>query len=73
MKQSGSPLWAMLDLAEAYEQLGEARQAISLLSRAESEYPSSRAVHFRLLHLYRGAGEMPKVVAEGDWLRSHPG
>ena len=72
VKQSGMPLWAVLDLAEAQEQLGETRQAISLLSNAESEYPSSRAVHFRLLHLYRGAGEKPKVVAEADWLKSHP-
>ena len=73
VKQSGTPLWAVLDLAEAQEQLGETRQAISLLSNAESEYPSSRAVHFRLLHLYRGTGEKPKVVAEADWLKSHPG
>ncbi len=64
---------AMLDLAEALEQLGEARNAISLLSKAESEYPSSRAVRFRLLHLYRSIGEKPKAVAEGDWFKSHPG
>jgi hypothetical protein len=68
-----APLWATLDLAEAQEQLGEARQAISLLSNAESEYPSSRAVHYRLLHLYRGVGETTKVVAEAEWFRNHPG
>jgi tetratricopeptide (TPR) repeat protein len=67
-----APLWKMLDLGEAHEQLGEVREAISLFSSAESKYPSSRAVHFRLLHLYRGAGEKPKVVAEADWLKSHP-
>jgi tetratricopeptide (TPR) repeat protein len=73
MRQAKAPLWATLDLAEAHEQLGEARQAISLLSIAESEYPSSRAVHFRLLHLYRSTGQMPKVVAEAKWFKSQPG
>ncbi len=72
VQQAIAPLWAMLDLAEALEQLGEARKAISLLSNAESEYPSSRAVHFRLLHLYRSTGEMPEAVAEAEWFRSQP-
>ncbi len=66
------PLWATLDLAKALEQLGETRKAISLLSKAESEYPSSRAVHYRLLHLYRSTGEMPKAVAEAKWFKSQP-
>lgn len=73
VKQGETPLWAVLDLAEAHEQLGETSQAISLLSNAESEYPSSRAVHFRLLHLYRSTGQMPKVVAEAKWFKSQPG
>jgi tetratricopeptide (TPR) repeat protein len=73
VKQAGTPLWAMLDLAEAHEQLGEALQAISILANAELGYPSSRAVHFRLLHLYRSTGEKSKVVAEVDWLKGHPG
>ncbi len=71
--QATVPLWAMLDLAEALEQLGESEKAISLLSKGELEYPSSRAVHFRLLHLYRGSGNMPKAVAEANWLKSQPG
>jgi len=73
VKQAGTPLWAVLDLAESYEQLGETRKAISLLSNAESEYPSSRAVHFRLLHLYRSTGETPKAAAEAKWFKSQPG
>jgi tetratricopeptide (TPR) repeat protein len=73
VQQRGTPLWAVLDLAEAHEQLGETRQAISLLSNAESEYPSSRAVHFRLLHLYRSTGETAKVAAEAKWFKSQPG
>jgi tetratricopeptide (TPR) repeat protein len=67
------PLWATLDLSEALEQLGESLEAIALLSNAESEFPSSRAVHFRLLHLYRGIGEKTKVIAEAEWFKSHPG
>ena len=72
VKLVGTPLWTVLDLAEAQEQLGETRQAISLLSNAELEYPSSRAVHFRLLHLYRSTGEMPKASAEAKWFKSQP-
>jgi len=71
--QGGTPLWAMLDLAEAYERLGEVRQAISLLSNAESEYPSSKSVHFHLLHLYRSTGDLPKAAAEAKWFKSQPG
>jgi tetratricopeptide (TPR) repeat protein len=73
VQQGETPLWAVLDLAEAHEQLGETRQAISLLSNAESEYPSSRAVHFRLLHLYRSTGETAKAAAEAKWFKSQPG
>lgn len=73
VQPASTPLWAMLDLGEALDQLGETSKAISLLSNAESEYPSSRAVHFRLLHLYRSTGQKPKVITEADWFKSHPG
>lgn len=73
LQQGETPLWAALDLAEAFEQLGETGNAISLLGKAESEYPSSRAVHFRLLHLYRSTGETPKAAAEAKWFKSQPG
>jgi tetratricopeptide (TPR) repeat protein len=73
VKQGEKPLWAMLDLAEAFEKLGETRNAISLLAKAELEYPSSRAVHFRLLHLYRSTGEMPNAAEEAKWFKSQPG
>jgi tetratricopeptide (TPR) repeat protein len=72
MQQASAPLWATLDLAKALEQLGETGKAISVLSTAESEYPSSRAVHFRLLHLYRSTGETPKAVAEAEWFKTQP-
>jgi tetratricopeptide (TPR) repeat protein len=71
-REGVAPLWASLDLGEALEQLGEAGKAISLLSNAEAEYPSSRAVHNRLLHLYRSSGNMPRAVAEANWLKSQP-
>jgi tetratricopeptide (TPR) repeat protein len=71
-QQSKTPLWAMLDLAEALEQLEEQHSAISILSKAELEYPSSRAVHFRLLHLYRTTGDMPKAVVEAKWFKDQP-
>jgi tetratricopeptide (TPR) repeat protein len=73
VQQSETPLWTALDLAEALEQLGEAHQAISLLSNAELEYPSSKAVHFRLLHLYRSNGDMPKAATEAKWFKCRPG
>jgi tetratricopeptide (TPR) repeat protein len=73
VQQGETPLWAVLDLAEAHEQLGETRQAISLLSNAEAEYRSSRAVHFRLLRLYRSTGETAKATAEAKWFKSQPG
>jgi tetratricopeptide (TPR) repeat protein len=72
VQQNKTPLWAMLDLAEALEQLEEKHSAISLLSKAELEYPSSRAVHFRLLHLYRTTGDMPKAVVEAKWFKDQP-
>ena len=73
VKEAGTPLWAALDLAKAQEQLGEPREAISLLSTAESEYPESRAVHFRLLLLYRSTGETAKAAEEAKWFKSQPG
>jgi Tetratricopeptide repeat len=72
LQQAVTPLWATLDLAETLERLGETRKAISLLSNADTEYPSSRAAHFRLLHLYRSTGKMSKAVAEAEWSKSQP-
>lgn len=72
MQQAKLPLWAALDLAKAFEQLGETGKAVSLLSSAESEYPSSRSVHFRLIHLYRSTGETSKAAAEAKWFKSQP-
>lgn len=73
VQQASAPLWAALDFGEALEQLGETRRAIAFLSNAESGYPSSKAIHFRLLHLYRTAGDMPKAQVEAQWFKSQPG
>jgi tetratricopeptide (TPR) repeat protein len=72
VQHATAPLWATLDLAKALEQLGETGKAISVLSTAESEYPSSKAVHFRLLLLYRSTGEKPKAVVEAEWFKTQP-
>lgn len=73
VQQAVPPLWATLDLAEALEQLGESHKAISLLLNAELKYPSSRSVHFRLLHLYRTTGDKPRALTESKWFKSQPG
>jgi len=72
MQHATAPLWAALDFAKALEQLGETGKAISVLSTAESEYPSSKAVHLHLLLLYRSTGEKPKAVAEAEWFKTQP-
>jgi hypothetical protein len=56
-----------------HEQLGEERKAVSLLSTAELEYPLQQDRAFRLLHLYRSTGDMPKAAAEAKWFNSQPG
>lgn len=73
VQQEVVPLWATLDFAEALEQSGQSRQAIAFLSHRELEYSTSRAVHFRLLHLYRATGDMQNAAAEANWFKSQPG
>ncbi len=73
MQQKSPPLWACLDFAQALEHLGENREAIHVLATALASYPSSKAVHWRLLHLYRLSGDMQKASAEAKWFQSQPG
>jgi tetratricopeptide (TPR) repeat protein len=70
IRQKDPPLWASLDMAEALEQSGDRTEAIRVLLAAESRFPASRAVHFRLLHLYRLSGDMPRAVAESRWFKN---
>jgi tetratricopeptide (TPR) repeat protein len=73
MQQKSPPLWACLDFAKALEHLGENREAIHVLTTALASYPSSKAVHWHLLHLYRLGGDMQKVSAEAKWFKDQPG
>jgi tetratricopeptide (TPR) repeat protein len=46
------PLWAVLDLAEATQRLGNNERAIQLLAAAEKDNMSSKLLHYRLMRLY---------------------
>jgi tetratricopeptide (TPR) repeat protein len=70
MQQKSPPLWACLDFAKALEHLGENREAIRVLTMALASYPSSREIHWRLLHFYRVSGDMQKVSTEARWFKS---
>ena len=70
MKQKKPPLWAVLDMAEALQNLGDLPRAIQLLSAAEKNNMSDKSIHYRLLLLYRKTGNLAKVEAENKWLRS---
>ena len=69
-KQKNAPLWAVLDLAEALQNLGDLHGAIQLLATAEKNNISNKSIHYRLLILYRKTGDLAKVEAENKWLRS---
>ncbi len=70
VKQSNPPLWAVLDLAEALQNLDNPQRAIQLLAAAEKENMSNKSIHYRLLLLYRKAGNVAQVNAEDEWLRT---
>jgi tetratricopeptide (TPR) repeat protein len=72
MQQKSPPLWTCLDFAKALEHLGENREAIHVLATALASYPSSKPIHWRLLHLYRVSGDMQKVSAEAKWFKGQP-
>ena len=70
VKQKKPPLWAVLDMAEALQNLGDFARAIQLLAAAEKNNMSNKSIHYRLLILYRKTGDLAKVEAENKWLRS---
>jgi hypothetical protein len=43
-----------------------------VLATALASYPSSKEVHWRLLHLYRVSGDMQKASAEVNWFKTRP-
>jgi tetratricopeptide (TPR) repeat protein len=70
VKQKNPPLWAVLDMAEALQNLDALQRAIQLLAGAEKNNMSNKSIHYRLLVLYRKTGDRAKVEAENKWLRS---
>ena len=73
VKQKNPPLWAVLDMAEALQNLDDFARAIQLLAAAEKNNMSNKSIHYRLLILYRKTGNLAKVQAENKWLHSAPG
>ena len=51
------PLWMSIDLAQALEQTSGVTSAIRVLSSAEPTHRSDKALHYRLMRLYVGAGK----------------
>jgi tetratricopeptide (TPR) repeat protein len=70
VKKKNPPLWAVLDMAEALQNLGDLPRAIQLLAAAEKNNMSNKSIHFRLLVLYRKTGNLAQVQAENKWLHS---
>jgi tetratricopeptide (TPR) repeat protein len=70
VKQDSPPLWAVLDMAQALQNLRDFAGAIKLLAAAEKNNMSNKSIHYRLLILYRRTGDLARVEAENKWLRS---
>lgn len=58
------PLWAMLDYAEAMQNLEDPDGAIKMLLKAEQFHPTDRVVHYRLALLYRTSGNSMQAKKE---------
>jgi tetratricopeptide (TPR) repeat protein len=70
VKKNNPPLWAVLDMAEALQNLDDFQGAIKLLAAAEKNNMSNKSIHYRLLILYRKTGNLAQVQAENKWLHS---
>jgi predicted Zn-dependent protease len=64
VEATNPPLWAMLDFAEASQNLDKPEQAIAALATAEQVYPSDASIHYRLMRLYRQTGNMAQAEKE---------
>ena len=58
------PLWALLDFAEAEQNLERPERAIGALTSAEKSYPADKSVHYRLMRLYRSTGDSAEAKKE---------
>ena len=70
VRQKSPPLWAVLDMAEALQNLNESDRAIKLLATAEQSNMSNKSIHYRLLILYKRTGNLTQVQAENKWLQA---
>ena len=68
-RRTNPPLWAILDYAEAAENLNNSRLAIHTLEVAEKNNPSNRSIHYRLLHLYKRTGNLSQAGIENRWFQ----
>lgn len=70
VKRTNPPLWAVLDMAEALQNLDDFERAIQLLVPAEKSNMSNKSIHYRLLVLYKRTGNLVQAQAENKWLQS---
>jgi predicted Zn-dependent protease len=64
VEASNAPLWAVLDFADAMQNLDEPDRAIRVLATAEQSYPSDKVVHYKLSRLYRRKGNTEQAEKE---------
>ena len=61
--------WAQLDLATAYQKLGNPAQAVKLLRSAETREPRNSTIHYRLMRLYNETGDTTSAKEESALFR----
>lgn len=72
VKADRPPRWALLDSADAWQNLNETDKAITALTVAEKISPADAMVHYRLMRLYRQAGKIADAERELKLFRSSP-
>jgi tetratricopeptide (TPR) repeat protein len=66
------PLWAVLDLAQATQKLGNNERAIQLLAAAEKDNMSSKTLHYRLMLLYKLTNHAAQAEKERQFFEQQP-
>jgi tetratricopeptide (TPR) repeat protein len=69
-RKQSVPLWVVLDLAEAQQQLGDLSGAIQLLANSEKSNASNKTVHYRLMRLYALKGDSADATKESQLFHS---
>jgi len=70
VKRKNPPLWAVLDMAEALQNLDDFERAVQLLAAVEKNNMPNKSIHYRLLVLYKRTGNLVQAQAENKWLQS---